>query len=168
MDKPRVEALVLPICRAHGVELVDVQWSVERGAAVLRVLIDRERADVEAAEPASGVSITDCQHVSRDLSMALDVHDDVLPTGRYRLEVSSPGLDRPLVKESDFARFAGKEIKLQTRRAVAGAPEDRRKFQGVLEGITEGIVRVQAADQAFDIPFGDIAKANVVYRFDRS
>lgn len=167
LDKPAIEAIAEPVCRAHGVELVDVQWTMDRGGPVLRVLIDRERADIQPGEPGSGVSIDDCQGVSRDLSTALDVHEKVVPSGRYRLEVSSPGLDRPLVKRRDFERFAGVEVKVQTRVPVPGT-EDRKKVQGVLRGLDGDVVRIEEGSKAFEIPFGDIVKAHVVYRFTRA
>ena len=99
-------AVIEPVCQAHGVELVDASFVREPGGAILRVLIDRARGEGPSEVPGSGVSLADCQGVSRDLSVALDVHQDVTPSGRYRLEVGSPGLDRPLVKRSDFEPFA--------------------------------------------------------------
>lgn len=165
-EKSAIESIAEPVCRAHGVELVDVQWTMDRGGPVLRVLIDRERPDVEAGEPGSGVSIDDCQGVSRDLSTALDVHEKVVPSGRYRLEVSSPGLDRPLVKRRDFERFAGREVKVQTRVPVPGT-EDRKNVQGVLRGLDGDTVRIEEGSTTFEIPWGDVVRANLVYRFTR-
>lgn len=167
-DKRAIEEIAEPVCRAHGVELVDVQWTMDRGGPVLRVLIDRERPDIQPGEPGSGVSIDDCQGVSRDLSTALDVHERVVPSGRYRLEVSSPGLDRPLTKRRDYERFAGREIKVQTRVPVPGTA-DRKKVQGVLRGIEQGldgeVVRIEEGSTKWEVPFADIVKANLVYRF---
>lgn len=163
-DKRAIEEIAEPVCRAHGVELVDVQWSIERGGPVLRVLIDRERPDVDPGQPGSGVSIEDCQGVSRDLSTALDVHERLVPGGRYRLEVSSPGLDRPLVRRRDFERFAGREVKVQTRTPIPGTA-DRRKVRGVLRGLDGDVVRVEEGSTIWAIPFADILRANVVYRF---
>jgi ribosome maturation factor RimP len=166
IDKHAISEIAEPVCRAHGVELVDVQWSTDRGGAVLRVLIDREQPGAAPGEPASGVSIDDCQGVSRDLSTALDVHERAVPSGRYRLEVSSPGLDRPLVKARDFERFAGREVKIQTRSPIEGTT-DRRKVQGVLQGLDGEVVRIEEGSTAFAIPLGEIIKANVVYKFTR-
>jgi ribosome maturation factor RimP len=165
-DKRAIESIAEPVCRAHGVELVDVQWTRDRGGSVLRVLIDRERPDLEAGEPGSGISVTDCQAVSRDLSTALDVHEDVVPGGRYRLEVSSPGLDRPLVKRRDFERFAGREIKVLTRTPLTGTTE-RRKVQGVLRGLEGDRVRIEEGSRIWEIPLPEIVRAHVVYRFSR-
>jgi len=159
-------AVIEPVCAAHGVELVDVSVLREPGGAVLRVLIDRE-APVPAAEGetpvGSGVSLADCQEVSRDLSVALDVNEAVAPKIRYRLKVSSPGLDRPLKRRRDFEKYAGKEVRVQTRMPMGG--ENRRRFGGVLRGIEGDTVRLEDGADTFEIPLTAIAKANVVYKF---
>lgn len=181
IDRTRVEAVVEPICRAHGVELVDLVYAREPGGAVLRILIDRERGDAEALKaeggapiPASAVTLEDCKAVSRDIGTALDVNEDALPSARYRLEVGSPGLDRPLVKPRDFDRFAGALVKVQTRAEVPGAEPERRKFSGVLRGLSlsaaSGVAehRVRLEDstpdgpRTLEIPFDAIQKANLV------
>lgn len=181
LDDPQTNALtavIEPVCVAHGVELVDVSVSREPGGAVLRVLIDRERPELAgpqaAAEgappqPGSGVSLTDCQDVSRDLSVALDVNESVAPKIRYRLEVSSPGLDRPLTRRRDFERYVGHEVRVQTRLPLAGDASSeagaRRKFNGVLRGLEGDNVKVIDGAAVFDIPLGAIAKANLVFKF---
>ncbi|MBW2404104.1 MAG: ribosome maturation factor RimP [Deltaproteobacteria bacterium] len=114
-----LEPLIDPICRAHGVELVVVRCLREPAGVVIRVIIDR---DSPGAEVGSGISLEDCTGVSRDVSTSLDVHDDLFPSGGYRLEVSSPGLARPLVKLSDFERFSGREVEVRTR-----APIERQR-----------------------------------------
>ena len=150
--------LIDPICRAHGVELVDVRYLREPGGAVVRVIIDRE---VPGLEVGSGVSLEDCTAVSRDASTALDVHDDMLPAGGYRLEVSSPGLERPLVKLADFERFAGREVKVKTRTPI----DKQRRFRGRLRGVVGEVVALEEGGKVVHIPHGDIAQANLVYRF---
>jgi ribosome maturation factor RimP len=163
VETAQVEAIVEPVCRAHGVELVQVALVTEHGQAVLRVLIDRPGSE---RGPGLGVTLADCQGVSRDLNTALDVHD-VVP-GRYRLEVSSPGLDRPLVKPHDYERFAGREVKLQTRTPLPdGRGGERRNFRGQLLGIDGETVRVEVDGTPTAIPYAEIAKANVVHRFER-
>ena len=149
-----------PICRAHGVELVDVRYLRERGGAVIRIIIDK---DSPGEDDGSGVSLDDCTRVSRDVSSALDVHDDAMPSGGYRLEVSSPGLERPLVKLADFERFSGREIKLRTREAI----DRRRRFQGTLVGVTDGAVTLDQDGTVLHIPHAAIAQANLVYRFSK-
>ena len=153
-----LEQLIDPICRAHGVELVDVRYLREPGGAVIRVIIDRDQPEVEMG---SGVSLEDCTGVSRDVSTALDVHDDILPSGGYRLEVSSPGLERPLVKLSDFERFSGREVKVRTRTPIG----KQRRFHGLLLGVEGTNIELNQDGQVLSIPHEDIAKANLVYRF---
>jgi ribosome maturation factor RimP len=158
----KLRTVIEPICRAHGVALVDARMTTERGA-VLRVLIERAVEGSDSSDTQSGVSLADCQNVSRDLSTVLDVEEGVAPTGNYRLEVSSPGVERPLITPQDFTRFAGREVRVQAIRPISG----RRRFQGVLQGLAaEHAVRVQAEGETFDIPLADITKANLVYRFD--
>ena len=153
-----LEQLIDPICRAHGVELVDIRYLREPGGAVIRVIIDRE---VPGLEVGSGVSLEDCTAVSRDASTALDVHEDLLPAGGYRLEVSSPGLERPLVKLTDFERFAGHEVKVKTRTPI----DKQRRFRGRLRGVVDKSIELEDGDKVVHIPHGDIAQANLVYRF---
>lgn len=164
LDKLR--SVIDPICRAHGVALVDARMTTEHGA-VLRVLIERViEGGADTSDTQSGVSLADCQNVSRDLSTALDVAEGVAPTGRYRLEVSSPGIERPLITSQDFTRFAGREVRVQSIRPIGG----RRRFQGVLQGLAAErmpeTVRVSQDGETFEIPLADITKANLVYRFD--
>jgi ribosome maturation factor RimP len=135
----------------------------EHGQAVLRVVIDRPGSE---RGPGLGVSLADCQAVSRDLGSALDEHEDVVP-GKYRLEVSSPGLDRPLVKLRDFERFAGREIRVQSRAPLPdGKGGERRNFTGQLLGIDGERVRIEVDGSELQLPHAEIAKANVVYKFE--
>ena len=153
-----LQPLIDPICRAHGVELLDVRCLREPKGTVIRVIIDREVSGVEVG---SGVSLEDCTGVSRDVSTALDVHDDLLPSGGYRLEVSSPGLERPLMKLSDFKRFSGREVKVRTRTPI----ERQRCFRGKLLGVVDRSVELDQDGKVLLIPHADIAEANLVYRF---
>jgi ribosome maturation factor RimP len=152
----QLRALVAPICHAHGLELVDARFVTDHGA-VLRVLIERP------SDPSgqSGVSLADCQAVSRDLSTLLDVEQEVLPQGRYRLEVSSPGLERPLLSRRDFERFAGREVDVRTTRPYSG----RRRLQGMLRGIEGDGVKLDVGGEELMVPLTEIAKANLVFRF---
>jgi ribosome maturation factor RimP len=131
----------------------------EPKGSVIRVIIDR---DVPGLEIGSGVSLEDCTAVSRDLSTALDVHDDFLPSGgAYRLEVSSPGLERPLVKLADFERFSGREVKLRTQSPI----ERRRRFRGTLLRVVDQSIELDQDGKVLLIPHAEIAEANLVYRF---
>jgi len=153
-----LEQLIDPICRAHGVELVDVRYLREPKGAVIRVIIDRA---VPGTEVGSGVSLEDCTAVSRDVSTSLDVHEDLLPSGAFRLEVSSPGLERPLVKLADFERFSGREVKLRTQTPI----ERQRRFRGKLLRVVDQSIELDQDGKVVLIPHADIAQANLVYRF---
>jgi ribosome maturation factor RimP len=163
VDSHELEALVAPVCAEHGVELVDVRLQPEQGGAVLRVLIERLERDAGVPDSqGAGVSLEDCTNVSRALSRLLDEREDLIP-GQYRLEVSSPGIERPLVKPRDYARFAGREVKLATKAYVS----DRKNFTGKLVGL-RGEQTVLLADEhgtEIEIPYADIQKAHLVYRF---
>lgn len=154
VDQKKLQSLVEPVVTGQGYELVDVEFKSELGAWILRVYIDKPG-------PASGsVGLDDCASVSRELSAVLDV-DDAIP-GHYSLEVSSPGLNRPLRKEADFARFVGKKAKIRTRHPVG---DSRRNFSGTLVGVTQGKVKIDVGDQVCEVPVDDVEKANLVYEF---
>jgi len=125
---------------------------------LIRVIIDR---DVPGVEARSGVSLEDCTGVSRDVSTTLDVHDDLLPSGAYRLEVSSPGLERPLVKLTDFERFSGREVNVRTQTPI----ERQRRFRGKLLRVVDHSIELEQDGKVLLIPHADIAQANLVYRF---
>ncbi len=170
VDTPAsLEALAQPICRALGLELVDVRIAREPGGSVLRVLIDRARPPGVPMNE-GGVSLDDCTDVSRDLSTALDVTEEGghgLLSGNYRLEVSSPGVDRPLVKLNDFVRFAGETVKMTTRMPIATPAGERRKLQGKLLGITGRDVRLTQDGHEVLVPHAEIVKANLVFDWAR-
>ena len=142
----RVETILEPLLDAEGFSLVDVEYKRERGGWVLRVFIDKE----------SGVTLDDCARVSREFGQLLDV-EDIIPTS-YHLEVSSPGLDRPLKKEEDFVQYTGRKVRIKTKEQVSG----RRNFKGALLGCSEGKVMVKVeGSEVFAIPFTSILKANL-------
>lgn len=159
-----LESLAEPVCASYGVELVEVRQTQTRGGWTLMVVIDRPRSD---GKPGSDVTLEDCTGVSRDLSTALDVHDDLLP-GSYHLEVSSPGLERPLVKLADFTRFTGREVAIKTFGPQEPGPgaKPKRTFQGTLVGVTEdATVELEESGVVVRIPHGEIARAHLVHRF---
>lgn len=153
----QLRQVVEPICAAHGLALVDARFTNEHGF-VLKVLIERPGAD---AKSGAQVSLDDCQRVSRDVSTALDVAEGVAPQAAYRLEVGSPGLDRPLFTLADFQRFAGENIRVTMHTPVAG----RRRFSGKLIGIEDQQVVLEQDGQLIKLQHAEIAKANLVYRF---
>lgn len=130
----------------------------EPKGAVIRIIIDREAPGLEIG---SGVSLEDCTGVSRDVSTSLDVHEDLLPSGAFRLEVSSPGLERPLVKLSDFERFTGREVKVRTQTPI----RQQRRFRGKLLRVVDQSIELEQDGEVLLIPHGEIAQANLVYRF---
>ena len=148
----RVAAIAQPVLAELGYRLVRVRISGFDGCT-LQVLAER---------PDGTMTIDDCERVSRALSPALDVADPI--ERAYRLEISSPGMDRPLVRRSDFERYAGYNIKVELATAVAG----QRRFRGVLLGIEDGSVRLRredgAPDQANEIALrlDDIAEAKLL------
>jgi len=153
VDLQKVNEAVLPVVEGQGYDLVDVQWKHEAGRFVLRVFIDRRPG---ATDP--NVSLDDCAEVSHALSSTLDVADLIAPA--YSLEVSSPGLDRPLKKEADFARFVGQKAKIRTRHPVG---ESRRNFSGRLLSVEAGKVKIDVGDQVCEVPVDDVEKANLVF-----
>ena len=160
-DNASLQSIVASICEAHGVELVDVRFLRMPGGALLRVLIDRPPANGSAeVQKGSGISVNDCTDVSRAISAKLD-EDENLISGTYHLEVSSPGLERPLVKLQDFVRFAGREVKVQTQKPVG----DRRNFTGSLVGVEGNAIKINQGTEEFVIPHADITKAHLVHRF---
>ena len=150
----RVWELAEPLALAAGLELIDVQFRPEGGRIVLRLLLDR---------PDGGVILDELARVSRELGDVLDAHDAV--PGRYQLECSSPGINRPLLRAAHFARAVGERIRVQTREPIAG----RRHFRGTLKTVeTDGISVSDPDAGAVTIGFTAIEKANVDHDFSRS
>ena len=153
----RVRALAARVAATHGLDLFDVQFRREAGGMVLRVQIDRPGASATAED---SVSVEDCAVVSRDLSAVLDVEDVV--AAAYTLEVSSPGLDRPLRGADDYRRFAGRRAKLVMREAVDG----QTYFKGRLGGVEGGEVVIEGEDhRRHRVPIAIITRANLEVEF---
>lgn len=148
-----IEELVNPIVEANNLELVDVVYVKEGGRWFLRLFIDKEDGRI---------GLDDCQLISRAIEPVLDEHD-LIPNS-YSLEVSSPGLERPLKKLSDFDRFKGKRASINTFAPING----QKRFKGVLNGILDTGVRLSIADQEVIIPFEQVAKAKLVAEFNGS
>jgi ribosome maturation factor RimP len=145
------------VASGYGLDVFDVQFRREGAGMVLRVLIDRPGP---ASTPDDSVGVDDCANVSRDLSAILDV-EDVVPTA-YTLEVSSPGLDRPLRGTTDYRRFAGRRAKLVMRVAVDG----QKFFRGILGGMEDDDVLIDAEDgRRHRVPVGVITRANLEVEF---
>ena len=153
----KVRTVATRIAGTYGLEIFDVQFRREAGGMVLRVQIDRPGPSATAEE---SVSVGDCARVSRDLSAVLDV-EDVVPT-KYTLEVSSPGLDRPLRRPDDYHRFAGRRAKLVVREAVDG----QTFFRGTLSGLDGDAVLIDDVDgRPHRVPLSVISRANLEVEF---
>ena len=145
------------VAATHGLELFDVQFRREAYGMVLRVQIDRPGPAATAEE---SVSVQDCSHVSRDLSALLDV-EDFIPVA-YTLEVSSPGLDRPLRGRADFERFSGRRAKVVMREAVDG----QTFFRGRLAGVDADAALIDGDDgRQHRVPLGLVTRANLEVEF---
>ena len=140
----RLRALVEPVVAHLGFEVVDIEFV--SGQKILRIYIDGPQ----------GIDVDDCARVSRQVSALFDVEDPI--PGQYTLEISSPGLDRPLARPGDFERFAGSQIKVKTVLPVDG----RRNFRGRLVGVVDGRVVLEADETRYDLAFDNIEKARLV------
>src|SRR5580693_10483872 len=167
LDVERVREIADRVAASRGLEVVEVEFLGGGKARMLRVFLDKPAA---GSDPLAGVTHDDCANFSREFGTILDV-EDVMP-GSYTLEVSSPGLDRRLIKPSDFSRFAGSRLKLTTRQPV----ENNRHFEGRLESFKDGRLTLDlsvashksrkkmgaAAGEKIEIEFANVEKANLV------
>jgi ribosome maturation factor RimP len=147
---PALRALAEPIVDRFGCELVAVELAGPGNRRVLRVSIDKP----------GGATIDDCTRISRALSPALDVEDRV--SGPYDLEVSTPGMDRPLQREKDFAYFAGCDVRIRL-----WGMDSRRRIKARLLGIHDGVVEIENEQGRQAIPLDDIERANLVLDMDQ-
>lgn len=142
-----ITELIGTTVQALGLELWGVELLQQGRYSLLRVYIEREE----------GVTIEDCEKVSRQVSALLDVEDPI--AGEYTLEVSSPGVDRPLFSVEQYAKYVGSEVNLKLRRAVDG----RRKFKGQIIKVSGDIVGLLVEGTEYDLEYSDIEKASIVY-----
>lgn len=148
IDAQALETFLEPLVAAQGFDLVRVLALSGEGR--------RLTVQVMAERPEGGMLVDDCAKLSRALSVALDAADPV--KGEYVLEVSSPGIDRPLTRQRDFERYAGQEVRIETNDPVAG----RRRFKGRLLGLTDGDASIACEDGEFRLALDNIAKAKLV------
>ena len=167
LDVERVREIANRVAASGGLEVLDIEFLGGGKARMLRVFLDKPAA---GNDPIAGVTHEDCANFSREFGTILDV-EDVMP-GSYTLEVSSPGMDRKLVKAADFKRFTGSRVKLTTRQPV----ENNRHFEGRLEGFQDGRLTLdlsvashksrkkmgETAGQKIEIEFVNVEKANLV------
>ena len=146
-----IEALLAPVIQSLGLELWGIDYRGGTGNGLLRVYIDvAERA----------VTLEDCERASREISALMDVHDPI--DSQYTLEVSSPGLDRPLFKAEQFARFIGETAKVEMEFPVDG----RRRFQGAILAVNGDVVSLKHDGQAVELAVESMQKAKLVPLFE--
>jgi ribosome maturation factor RimP len=147
----KISHLVEPVVQEFGMEMVDVEFRTERGRWILRVFIDKE----------GGITVDDCASVSRELGDLIEAEDII--DYPYVLEISSPGLNRPLRKESDFIRSIGKMVRLKMSRPI----NRRRNFTGRLANVREGVISLLVDENNLvELPLREIDKARVKYEFN--
>jgi ribosome maturation factor RimP len=147
--------LIEPVVDDAGFELVDVLLARGGKPWTLRVTIDTPECDGQ-------ISVDSCAAVSREIGSQLDVADSM--KANYRLEVSSPGLDRPLAREKDFIAALGCEVQVEMKQPIAG----RRKFRGVLVRFEDQVALIDVDESEVEIPFADVLKAKTIYKFSRA
>ncbi len=143
-----IEELLRPVVEASGYELVDLQLRTEAGRRILRLLVDRP----------GGITLDECARLSREVGPHLDVADPL--RGRYSLEVSSPGLRRPLKRPADFERFVGEKVLVRTRELLEG----RKTFRGHNRGLNEAgclLIEDGEAGRIFTVPLAAVREARL-------
>lgn len=141
-----IETLVRPVLGSMGYQLVERELVVDMGRLILRLYIDKE----------GGVTLEDCSAASRAISAHLDVEDPI--PGKYDLEISSPGVERPLRYVEDFERFKGETVKLRTKEPM----NNRQNYRGTLKGCDGANIYMTVDGQEFTIPFSALLKARIV------
>ncbi len=142
----KLEDLFKPTIESMGFELWAIEYLPAGRHSTLRVYVDK----------AGGINVDDCADISRQLSAIMDVEDPI--SDRYMLEVSSPGLDRALVKPEHFKQYEGKKVRVRAAMAILG----RKKINGVMKKVTDESIEVEVDGEIFEVPFDLIDKANLV------
>lgn len=147
----KVREIARRIGESEGIEIVDVEMSGAGSGRRLRIFIDRP----------TGITHADCESISQQVGTVLDV-EDVVPGGRYNLEVSSPGVERKLTGARDFERFLGKKVKIVLREPV----ENRKVWDGMLVGFSDGVITVEPAPgQQVRVGLEQIQRANLKFEW---
>lgn len=158
METATIVARVAPALAEHGLECLGVEWNAGHGGGLLRVYIDR--LEVAGDDDAAPVGVDDCEAASREISALLDV-DDPIPW-HYVLEVSSPGLERPLFTAAQFARFVGSEVKLTLK-----LPRDgRRRFRGTIAAVAGDRISMDVDGASIEIDQDELESAHLVPDWD--
>ena len=148
VDK-RIEAVALPVLEELGLELVEMQFRREQNGWVLRLIIDKQ----------DGVGLDDCATASREISQLLDIEDFI--DQAYKLEVSSPGLDRPLKSMADFQRYIGRKARIKTIESIAG----EHVFIGKIQQTEGETIILEVGPKEVTIPFSQVSKARLEIEF---
>ena len=156
MDLAKIREAAERVARSQGIEVVDVEWMIGKDR-LLRVFLDRTDGPDKSV---GGVSHKECEAVSHQLSAILDV-EDLVPGPSYIFEISSPGLDRKLMKPADYERFVGRRAKIWLNEPV----ESSKFYEGRLVGYADGLVQVELKGRVIALPFAGIRKANLVVEF---
>jgi len=151
----KVRQIASPLAEQEGLELIEVEFGGGGGHQTLRLYIDKKAG--------GGVTLDDCTSISHEVSAALDVEDPIISA--YDLEVSSPGLDRPLRTPAHFQEYAGGRVRVKTYAPISET-DNRKTFVGKLNGFEEGFVIVDVDGKLFRIPHAQVSKANVEPDFD--
>ncbi len=146
----QLQDILTPVIEALGYECWGIEYTSQGRHSLLRVYIDHD----------NGIFIEDCETVSRQLSAVMDVEDPI--SSEYTLEVSSPGMDRPLFTLEQFAAFVGEQVKIRLRSPV----EERRNFQGLIRSVEDQDVVVQVDEFEYLLPIDLIEKANILPNFE--
>ena len=148
--REKLEEILGPVVASLGCELWGVEYQTHGRNALLRIYIDSEQ----------GIAVEDCEKVSRQASAVLDVEDPI--SGKYTLEVSSPGLDRPLYKLDQYQRFVGSQVEVRLRMPLDG----QRKWRGLLAGVEgeEIVLRIDSENE-YLLPIDSIERANIIPQF---
>jgi len=147
----QLEDIIRPVVEGLGYEYWGIEFRSQGHHSLLRVFID----DAE-----NGIGVDDCEKVSRQVSGVMDVEDPIQT--EYTLEISSPGMDRPLFRPEQYEAFAGHQVQLKLRMAFEG----RRKFQGLIKGVEGDDIVIVVDDHEYLLPFDSIEKANIVPVFE--
>ena len=141
----KLSLLIEPVATSQNLELVDIEWRRESVGWVLRLYIDKE----------GGIGVDACAQLSREISLLLDVEDMIEQA--YTLEVSSPGINRPIKKAKDFERFVGKKVKIKTLNPI----ENRKNFKGILKKFEKGLITVSIDNSEVTISLEEVEKARL-------
>ncbi|MCP4682668.1 MAG: ribosome maturation factor RimP [Desulfobacterales bacterium] len=149
VDIGTLTRLIMPVLDEIGFELVDIEYLSGRGRWILRIYVDKT----------GGITLDDCARVSREIGDLIDIKDII--NHKYVLEVSSPGLDRPLRKEADFFKAIGKKVKVKMLMPIKG----RRNFTGYLKDFQQKTLYLEVENKIVELPHRDVKKAKILYEF---